>query len=71
MAVDRSRLEKMEEARARSNTACRVPEVESLPCGDDGATHLLANRYRRDRLFTVCVECGRSWADLDAEARRS
>ena len=45
----------------------KVPEVETLPCGD--RLHTLTNRVERREAVTRCDGCGRTWAELDAEAR--
>lgn len=47
---------------------CRVPDVESLPCRV--GTHVLVNVIWFRESVTICERCRKTWADLDAEARR-
>jgi hypothetical protein len=46
----------------------KVVDVESLPCSA-GGTHVLRNAATRGGLVTACLGCGRSWSEIDAEAR--
>ena len=53
--------------RRTSTAPTKVPEVETMPCGDQ--LHTLSNRVEAGMCVTRCVGCGRTWAELDAEAR--
>jgi hypothetical protein len=50
----------------------KVPEVETLACPSllaHGRTHQMSNRTEFSEVVTRCDHCGRTWAELDAEAR--
>lgn len=44
-------------------------DVETLPCPARPGPHWLTNSSERGGLVTACRGCGRSWSELDAEAR--
>lgn len=52
----------------RTTKAGAVPDVESVPC-PAGGTHRLANSPAPGGVVTACVGCGKSWSEIDAEAR--
>lgn len=64
MKPDRSASFKPSANGRTGSTPKRVPDVETMPCGD--GMHRLVNNAAG---VTRCTGCGATWGELDAVAR--